>query len=214
MHPVSQLIIAAFILAIIVVIFAVVEWLHLLSLSSNISKLESIIEKKSQEFDQFRRERTTSIQSHTLVPQETDYIEPPPERLDNSEQIQVIRNVHGTFKDTSLIDANGLEVTPFQQNTPAQSQHITLYLYSNVSKDADFSSLWNTLNMHLKSDTPIAVTIDFTGIEFVYENEIQYLQEIARIVESRQGSMVFTNCSHDVIAMMNSYPRLLSRIRY
>lgn len=214
MHPESQLIIAAFVFAVIVVIFTVVEWFHLLSLSSKICKLESIIEKKSQEFDQFRREKTTTIQSHTLVPQQTDYIEPPAEKYDNSDQIQVIRNVHGTFKDTSLTDVNGLEVTPFQQNTPAQSQRITLYLYSNVSKDADFSSLWNTLNMHLKSDTPVSVKIDFTGIEFVYENEIRYLLEIVRIVESRQGSMVFTNCSRDVVALMNSYPGLLSRIGY
>jgi hypothetical protein len=214
MLPVSQVIIAAFILSVIVVIFAVIEWFHLLSLSSTILRLESMIEKKSQEFDQFRRERTSSVQYHTLDPQQTDPIVPTSEGINNSDQIQIIRNVHGTFKDTSLIEINGSEPTPFQQNTPAQSQYITLYLYSDVSKDADFSGLWSTLNMYLKSDTPVAVTIDFTGIDFIYENEIRYLEEIVRIVESRQGGMIFTNCSQDVIALMNSFPRLLSRIKY
>jgi hypothetical protein len=98
MLPVSQVIIAAFILSVIVVIFAVIEWFHLLSLSSTILRLESMIEKKSQEFDQFRRERTSSVQYHTLDPQQTDPIVPTSEGINNSDQIQIIRNVHGTLK--------------------------------------------------------------------------------------------------------------------
>jgi hypothetical protein len=214
MLPIGQLIIAAFLLSIIVVIFTVIEWFHLISLSSNISNLESIIEKKSQEFDQFRRERATPSQHQTVTPQEPISTEPIPTSNMNSGQIQIIRNIGGTFRDTSQVDLNTHAVTSFQENSATQTQNITLYLYSDVSKDADFKSLWNTLSTYLNSDTPIAVSIDFKGIDFIYENEIRYLEEIVKIVENRQNSMIFINCSNDVTALMQSRPRLLSRVKY
>jgi hypothetical protein len=214
MLTISQFVIAALILSVAVIIFAIFELFHLASLSSAIANLEMLIEKKSQEFDQIKRERTNPPQPQPVISQQPISIEPTLLSDDESGQIQIIRNVGGTFKDTSQIDYNNHLVTSFKQkNSPPQVQSITLYLYSDVSKDADFNVLWNTLSSYLKSDAALAVTIDFTRIDFIYENEIQYLEELVKIVESKQGSMVFTNCSSDVAALMQSHPRLISRIK-
>jgi hypothetical protein len=132
-----------------------------------------------------------------------------------SGEIQIIRNIGGRFSDTSHINMQNQTITPFdQKNSTPQSQNITLYLYSDVSKDADFNTLWNTLSGYLNSDGFVDATIDFTGIGFLYENEIRYLDEIVKFVESKQGSMVFTNCSNDVTALMQSHPRLISKVKY
>jgi hypothetical protein len=217
MLPFSQILIIAFILSFAVVIFTVIEWLHLGSLSSTISRLESLIEKKSQEFDLFRRERATPPTQgpHTIIPQQPVSIEPTMSNEELSGEIQIIRNIGGKFRDTSQISMQNHTVNSFEQkNSAPQPQNITLYLYSDISKDADFNTLWNTLSTYLNSDSIVDVTIDFTGIGFLYENEIRYLDEIVKFVESKQGSMVFTNCSTDVTALMQSHPRLISKVKY
>ncbi|HEX2959750.1 MAG TPA: hypothetical protein VHO70_23135 [Chitinispirillaceae bacterium] len=217
MLPISQLFIAALILSIAVVIFTVIEWFHLGALSSAIARIESLIEKKSQEFDLFRRERATPPpqHQHTIIPQQPVSIEPTMSSEEPSGEIQIIRNIGGRFRDTSQINVHDHTVTSFEQkNSTPQSQNITLYLYSDVSKDADFNTLWNTLSRYLNSDIIVDVTIDLTGIGFIYENEIRYLDEIVKLVESKQGSVVFTNCSSDVTALMQSHPQLISKVKY
>jgi hypothetical protein len=216
MLPTSQLLIVALILSIVVVIITVLEWLHLGSLSSAITRIESLIEKKSQEFDLIRRERATppAQEQHTIIPQQPVSIEPTMSSEELSGEIQIIRNIGGKFRDTSQISMQNQTVTSFEQkNSTPQSQNITLYLYSDVSKDADFNSLWNSLSTYLNSDSFIDAIIDFTGIGFLYENEIRYLDEIIKYVESKQGSVVFTNCSTDVTALMQSHPRLISKVK-
>ncbi len=216
MLPISQLLIVALILALAVVIFTIIEWFHLGTLSSAITRIESLIEKKSQEFDVFRRERATTPppQSHTIIPQQPVSIEPTMSSEELSGEIQIIRNIGGRFSDTSQINMQNQTVSSFdQKNSAPPLQNITLYLYSDVSKDADFNTLWNTLSGYLNSDAFVDVTIDFTGIGFLYENEIRYLDEIVKLVVSKQGSMVFTNCSTDVTALMQSHPRLISKVK-
>lgn len=217
MLPISQLIIVALILSIVVVIITILEWLHLGSLSSAITRIESLIEKKSQEFDLIRRERATppAQEQHTIIPQQPVSIDPTMSSEELSGEIRIIRNIGGKFSDTSQINMQNQAVSSFEQkNSAPQSQNITLYLYSDVSKDADFNTLWNNLSGYLNSDSIVDVTIDFTGIGFLYENEIRYLNEIVKFVESKQGSMVFTNCSSDVTALMQSHPRLISKVKY
>jgi hypothetical protein len=216
MLPIGQLLLIALIFSIAVVIFTFIEWFHLISLSSAITRIESLIEKKSQEFDLFRRERATPPppQPHTIIPQQPVSIEPTMGSDELSGEIQIIRNIGGRFRDTSQISMHNQEVSSFEQkNSAPQSQNITLYLYSDVSKDADFNTLWNKLSGYLNSDI-VDVTIDFTGIGFLYENEIRYLEEIVKFVESKQSSIVFTNCSNDVSALMQSHSRLISKIKY
>jgi len=217
MLSISQLLIVALILSIAVVIFTIIEWLHLGSLSSAITRIESQIEKKTQEFDQFRRDRATPPpqQTHTMIPQQPVSIDPTMSSEELSGEIQIIRNIGGRFSDTSHINVQNQTIASFnQKNSTPQLQNITLYLYSDVSKDADFNTLWNTLSGYLNSNSFVDVTIDFTGIGFLYENEIRYLDEIVKLVESKQSSMVFTNCSNDVTALMQSHPRLIPKVKY
>ena len=306
MLSISHIFVIIFIFSAIALILAIIEWFHFSSLSTLISSFERELEKKSQEFDSFRKERSMQFQNHTVFPQQPVSIEPS-RPLDDPNQIQIIRNIGGTFKDTSQISTETQTVTPLaqaknypdqldqptnpkqtsydfvssdnrytvplsdtafnhvenlppnqypqqeinnsapkqyssQQNNRIESppenspgylgqntqpqphtnklksdfitpmQKITLYLYSDTQKDADFNGLWKNLTTYLSSGNSVAVTIDFSNIHFIYPKEIEYLEKISIYIERLNGSFSITNCDDDVIALMRNHPQLYTKV--
>ncbi len=92
----STLVIVVFCLTAAAVIFSVVNWIYLLSLSSKTSELEQEIDKKTQEFDNFKKERSSPtspvVQMVDVAANESNV----PEVSD--EPIQIMRNVGGSFE--------------------------------------------------------------------------------------------------------------------
>ncbi len=92
----SVLVIVAFCLIGAAVIFSVVNWIFLLSLSSKINELEQEIDKKAQEFDNYKKEKASSTKPlvHVVDISAVDSTDP----IISDEPIQVMRNVGGSFE--------------------------------------------------------------------------------------------------------------------
>jgi len=92
----SILVIVAFCLTVAAVVFNVVNLIYLLSLSSKTSELEQEIIKKSQEFDNFKKEKSsTPNKVIQVVDASTQEMTEP---AVSDEPIQIMRNVGGSFE--------------------------------------------------------------------------------------------------------------------
>ncbi len=120
-------------------------------------------------------------------------------------------NIPAPPKDTigANIPQDNREVlaTVKEQVTDAPSQiskknTITIPLYSQAGKDADFNNLWKTICKAMESTKQVHVNIDFKNILFLYEKEIEYLKKINEIVLQQKGTMRFFNCSSELIAFL------------
>ena len=57
------------------------------------------------------------------------------------------------------------------------------------------------------------IKIDFSGIQFIYDKELQYLEKIHHIIKERGGKLLFINCSPELSEFLGRNPDLLSLIK-
>ena len=269
-----------------------IDWVSLRSLSTKISNLELEIEKKAQEFDNFKKERATS-QTQDV---QNGKIENSSQAYSTDQNIEIVRNVRGNFESTEPADfvpheqvakndssesqingrlpgigynetqqmpeqidySKGLQdqskliedFTPFNQNTnttlypnslefnnvepvsltesndsdimdvvgDSQARQliyepIVFRLYSDTTKDADFPKLWNMASDLLSNGSAPNLAIDFSGIDFIYEKELGYLEKILQIISHQKGSLVFYNCGDELASLIMKRPLLAPLIK-
>ena len=78
------------------------------------------------------------------------------------------------------------------------NENMTVVLYSDYTKDADFKNLWNEINNALVSTSIQTVNIDFKQILFLYDKEIEYLETISKTVHSQKKYLFFINCNPEL----------------
>ncbi|NLG18676.1 MAG: hypothetical protein GX556_15200 [Fibrobacter sp.] len=88
----------------------------------------------------------------------------------------------------------------------------TLPLYSDAARDADFTRLCKMLSGIVSTSKKPDIKIDFAGIQFIYDKELEYLQNIYHIVNNQGGSLSFINCSPELSGFLSRNPVLLSLI--
>jgi hypothetical protein len=86
-------------------ILTFIDWISLRSLSTKISNLELEIEKKAQEFDNFKKERASS-QTQDI---QNGKIENSSQAYSTNQNIEIVRNVRGNFESTEPTDFNPQE---------------------------------------------------------------------------------------------------------
>lgn len=253
----SVLVIVVFCLTGAAVILSVVNWILLLSLSSKTSELEQEIDKKAQEFDRFKKEKSSSKPTVQVIDTPAvDAIDP----VTPDEPIQVMRNVGGSFERAENSVPWSSEYNPSPNETYAASSEIagfqvytneisqtestpfyspsqpeienevmatiseqpepenqlpfaTFQLYSESAKDADFNNLWKNIHSLLQSNIQTEIGIDFSGINFLYDQELDYLLKIKKIITSTGSKVHFFNCDNELTSLMNKYPELSFHIK-
>jgi hypothetical protein len=112
--------------------FGISNWIHLMSVSSRASRIETEIEKKTLEFDALRKDKQAGAPAvsgpdtspKTLAEAMTGITSPEePTGLDTA-AIQVIRNVRGTFENAqdSYMEQTALDVKSHQAEQQAPPQ--------------------------------------------------------------------------------------------
>lgn len=302
-----------FVITGISIILSFIDWFYLLSLSGKISSLEQEIEKKAQEFDSFKKERSNNQLNHPVLPPVENQQAMSPNSF-SDETIQIIRNVRGNFEKTEQlpqykttpdsgiydqstpehpyledsapedsmenpapvldtgvvepyvppptqtpfifdtpdfnaaepqesswpeisgygttgehletpvfpieptisenlqpdqIESDVMEVVHEQQPQEVVQEHPVLPLYSDITKDADFIQLWKMLSEILASKNKPVVSIDFSGIHFIYDKELEYLDKIYHIIAGQNGSLYFINCDPELVSLLSMKPHLL-----
>lgn len=119
----SVLVIMAFCLTGTAVIFSVVNWIILLSLSSKINELEQEIDKKAQEFDNLKKEKSSLTKPlvHVVDTPAVDVTDP----ITSDEPIQVMRNVGGSFERAEKPVLKPAEYKPSPNEIYAAAPEIT-----------------------------------------------------------------------------------------
>lgn len=224
-------------IGILCIILSIINLINLSSTSSVINQLQTEIDKKEKQFDALKK----GIAEHKTDAAPT-YQEPFQPKEDNR-QIEVVRNIRSGYSDPeeqprmeqktldihksptnpetipSYTDNNGdvLDVVDEQQTAAAseqmEQQNITIPLYSQSGKDADFRTLWRTLIQAIEETEGLHVNIDFTNIMFLYEKEIEYLRKIKQTVELQNGILSFINCSKELEPILNNDPTLCTLIK-
>ncbi len=118
----SVLVTVVFCLTGMAVVFGVTNLIYLLSLSSKTSELEQEIEKKAQEFDNFKKERPSSS-SHIIQVVDTP-VEDSTISAISDNPIQVMRNVGGSFERAENLLLKTAEYKPpSDENYTAASEY-------------------------------------------------------------------------------------------
>ena len=81
-------------------------------------------------------------------------------------------------------------------------------LYSDITKDADFVSVWKSLSKSLANENTSAFKIDFSGINWILDKEIGYLEKMGQIVSQQNGSLSLINCSFEIAERLSANPFL------
>lgn len=124
-----------------------------------------------------------------------------------------------------MSNSNGLDVIPVINNysTPeyetdilatvnetesAEDHYIILQLYSESAKDADFESLWKKVSVLLQSVDTSDIGIDFTGINFLYNKEINWLIKIYQITSNLNKRIHLLNCDEELVSILSNNMQL------
>lgn len=238
------------------VVLAIVNWFYLISISAKANELELEINKKAQEFDNFKKEKQSAPQNETIIDVADSPLPEVGEPVLTDEPIQIMRNVGGSFEEAEkrpfahvkakplpqefqdtpthgfqkniktvitpkamfqydLPSENNTEpdvdvlATVSEQPLPYQTRNTFLPLYSESAKDADFGTLWKNISATLQSKDKTEINIDFTGINFLYDKELEYLFKIYQVVSSTGRHIHFMNCDLELITIIiNKYPQL------
>ncbi|MBN1577673.1 MAG: hypothetical protein JW913_14030 [Chitinispirillaceae bacterium] len=100
--------------------------------------------------------------------------------------------------------------------TPAikiQPDVCILKLYSETTKDADFQTLWKKINGIFQTRQNPYILIDLAGINFMYDNEMDYLEKIKYLLTGRGGSFGFINCDRELLMLFDNRPQLHSIVK-
>jgi hypothetical protein len=227
------------VLAAVTIFLGISNWIFLSSMSSKVAGLEDEIEKKAIEFESLKKEKQALPFPQELPQEEPqdrprkfpadsgdhDY----PEK--EHQQIEIVRNVPGGgFQNLESID-NEKNMAGFQEEAPPPAAPLSdildvveerpgypyaphqtvirIPLYSNASKDTDFTTAWKKLSEQL-AVRPIQprVEIDFANVMFLYEKELTYLEKFEQIIGQAGGVLAFVNCDPELVAILGRRPRL------
>ncbi|MBN1756690.1 MAG: hypothetical protein JW863_00130 [Chitinispirillaceae bacterium] len=103
---------------------------------------------------------------------------------------------------------SGEESGPVRPDTAPQR----LRLYSDATKDADFQQLWKNINEILQNQPDALITVDLSGINFMYEKEMEYLEKINYLLAGQGGTLTFINCDAELLELINQRPQLRSLV--
>ncbi|NLW31249.1 MAG: hypothetical protein GXY77_07325 [Fibrobacter sp.] len=101
-----------------------------------------------------------------------------------------------------------LDVVSDQQNL--SSEPVTLPLFSELNKDADFKTLWSRLSDLLHSNKNTHIFIDFNNIHFLYEKELDYLEKLCHLTVAQGNCLSFINYDNELMNIIKKRPLLLS----
>lgn len=103
-----------------------------------------------------------------------------------------------------------LDVVGEEHNADLTAAPITLGLYSETTKDADFQQLGKNLSEILNQLRQPKIQINFSGINFIYDNEMDYLEKMYYLIAGRGGSFSLVNCDRELMPLIGSRPLLRS----
>lgn len=128
----------------------------------------------------------------------------------NPSESQPQRNTPNSEPDQPIEnnDADILDVVGDNQTQVFAQEPIVFRLYSDTIKDADFAKLWKLTTEVLSTEFAPNLAIDFTGINFIYDKELGYLEKIAEIISHQNGSLVFYNCDNELASLIMKRPIL------
>ena len=221
------------------IILSVINLVNLSSTSSAINQLQTEIDKKEKEFDTLKKEVVESNTTASPGPQEQYQGQEDDQQI---EVVRNIRSGYVSPGDQPHMEQETLDMgkkpAPYQaevapaytvnggdvldvveeQQTDAASEQMerksmTIPLYSQSGKDADFKALWRTLITALEETVGLHANIDFKNIMFLYEKEIEYLRKIKQTVEMQNGTLLFVNCSKELEPILNNDPALCTLIK-
>ncbi|HEX3019129.1 MAG TPA: hypothetical protein VHP36_02460 [Chitinispirillaceae bacterium] len=152
------LIIIVFCLTGTTIVLGVASWIYLLSISSKISELEQEVNKKAQEFDNFKKEKLSSAQNTTIIPVVDTPIQETTEQVLSNEPIQVMRNVGGSFEKADKHTFKTVSATPLNNGTPEDYPEIRSNTIRSVSPASIQDSILSKDDP--KPDNEIMATVD------------------------------------------------------
>ena len=221
------------------IILSIINLVNLSSTSSAINQLQTDIDKKEKEFDALKKGVAESNASASHGPQGQYQDQDNDQQI---EVVRNIRSGYAGTGEESRMEQETLdmgkkpplyqaEIAPAftvdggdildvveEQQTDAASEQMeqksmTIPLYSQSGKDADFKALWRTLIQALEETEGLHANIDFKNIMFLYEKEIEYLRKIKQTVEMQNGTLSFINCSKELEPILNNDPALCTLIK-
>ena len=112
-------------------------------------------------------------------------------------------------------------ISPYQEYGEPEESAMTrsgtapwlLRLYSGATKDADFQLLWKNINEILQSQPSAAITVDLSGINFMYEKEMEYLEKIKYLLTGQGGSILLINCDAELLELFHQHPQLRALVQ-
>jgi hypothetical protein len=90
---------------------------------------------------------------------------------------------------------------------------IVLMLFSKAKQDTDFAAAWRKLSEELPGSTKPHVRFDFSGVIFLYERELLYLDKFKSIILQSGGSISFENCDRELLGIFQQRPALFAVVR-
>jgi hypothetical protein len=225
-------------LALLTIFLGISNWVFLSSLSVKISGLEDEIEKKTLEFEAYKKERQSSGGQQIRGGQQSSdrtghatYEEP------GDQRIEIVRNVPGggfenydaetgnapvSAPEPAAESARAAHVEPDQQSdvldvvdesaAAPRSGAITLTLFSNAKKDTDFAAAWQRLAQVLPDHQNPRIDIDFSNVMFLYDRELQYLEKFRDVILRAGGTVAFVNCEAELMSILRKSPLLAAHV--
>jgi hypothetical protein len=89
---------------------------------------------------------------------------------------------------------------------------ITIPLFSESKKDADFPTAWKMLTDMLPRHSNPMVRIDMKHILFLYPKEIKYLEQFQQVIAKCNGTLRLRNCQQELKYILQTVPSLVAEI--
>ena len=225
------------------IILSIISLFNLASTSSAINQLQTEIDKKEKEFDTLKKTITElktqpapqDIQQSQQQPsarekeQEIEIVrnvrsefvgtgEQSPLKQESFDMKQVSVQLPPGIEPAAT-DDNGdvLDVVEESKADTAAEQtkkkSLTIPLYSQSGKDADFRTLWKTIIKAFEETDSLHINIDFKNILFLYEKELEYLRKIHQTVEMQNSAISFLNCRPELESILGNDPALCTLIK-
>jgi hypothetical protein len=102
---------------------------------------------------------------------------------------------------------------PVSPRPPTAAGPVVLRLYSEATHDADFQALWKNLSALFETNPSPRVVIDLSGINYMYDKEMDYLEKIKYLSAGRNGSLEFIHCDRELRTLLSRRPELSSIVR-
>lgn len=166
-------VIIVFCLTAAAVFLGIINWVHLLSISSKASELEQEINKKAQEFDNFKKEKISFAPVNPVIEVDDTPVQEAVEPQLSTEPIQIMRNVGGSFEraekhifkpaeyktSSSGINLNVPEISPEPQVFTERISQADPAQFSSSDQFAADSEVLATVNDQPETDShlPLAV---------------------------------------------------------